>query len=139
MVKKKVMFLCTQNSARSQMAEGILRHFYGNNFEVFSAGSHPSNVNPKSIEVMDEIGINISHHRSKSLKEFLGQEFDFVITVCDKARATCPFFPGTATKYLHWSFPDPAEATGSEEEIRVVFREIRDDLKSKIEKELGKK
>src|SRR5688500_7740371 len=109
--KKRVLILCTGNSARSQMAEGLLRHMGGGNFEVESAGVEPSQVRPLAIEAMKEIGIDISGHRSKSVDEFIGQEFDYVITVCDNANESCPTFPGN-TQRIHWSFDDPAEATG---------------------------
>lgn len=127
----RVLFLCTGNSCRSQMAEGLLRHFGNNKFEVFSAGTHPSFVHPLAIEAMREIGIDISNHRSKSVMEFLGQEFDYVITVCDKAKESCPTFPGDV-KRIHWSFEDPAEATGTKEERMKVFRKVRDEIKSHI-------
>ena len=115
-MKKKVLFLCTENSCRSQMAEGILRHLMGNKFEVFSAGTRPSVVNPAAIKVMAEIGIDISGHRSKSIDGFQEMSFDFIITTCDAARETCPVFPGKARR-LHWSFNDPAKMEGSENEI----------------------
>ncbi len=134
MKKKKVLFLCTENSCRSQMAEGILRHLRGDEFEVFSAGTRPSVVNPIAIKVMAEIGIDISGHRSKSVEEFQGVNFDFVITTCDAARETCPVFPGIARR-LHWSFNDPAKAEGSEEEILSAFRKVRDEIKSSIVEE----
>jgi arsenate reductase len=129
--KKKVLFLCTGNSARSQMAEGLLRHMAGDRFEVFSAGTHPSFVRPEAIAVMRELGIDISGHRSKSVDEFLGQPFDFVITVCDHARESCPVFPGPAQR-IHWSLDDPAAATGSEAERLGVFRRVRDELAARI-------
>jgi arsenate reductase len=134
MMKKKVLFLCTENSCRSQMAEGILRHLKGSKFEVFSAGIKPSVVNPIAIKVMAEIGIDISGHRSKSVEEFQGMSFDFVITTCDAARETCPFFPGKA-RHLHWSFNDPAAVRGSEEEILSAFRKVREEIKSRIQEE----
>ncbi|WP_072151307.1 arsenate reductase ArsC [Candidatus Kryptobacter tengchongensis] len=127
----RVLFLCTGNSCRSQMAEGLLRHLGDNKFEVFSAGTHPSFVHPLAIEAMKEIGIDISNHRSKSVTEFLGQSFDYVITVCDKAKESCPTFPGE-TKRIHWSFEDPAEATGTIEEKMKVFRKVRDEIKEHI-------
>ncbi|VVB97544.1 Protein ArsC [uncultured archaeon] len=134
MKKKKVLFLCTENSCRSQMAEGILRHLRGNEFEVFSAGIRPSVVNPTAIKVMAEIGIDISNHKSKSVEEFKGMIFDFIITTCDAARETCPVFPGKARR-LHWSFDDPAVARGSEEEILSVFRKVRDEIGVRIQEE----
>src|SRR5437762_2011307 len=107
--KKRVLILCTGNSARSQMAEGLFRHEAGDGFEVFSAGTKPSQVRPEAVAVMREIGIDISGYRSKSVDEFTGQEFDYVITVCDHAKELCPVVPGR-TKHLHWSFEDPASA-----------------------------
>lgn len=115
MDKKRVLVLCTGNSCRSQMAEGFLRHMGGDKLEVFSAGVKPTQVNPLAIKVMAEVGVDISKHRSKSAMEFIGQQFDYVITVCDNAKQTCPAFPGHYEK-LHWSLEDPAEAKGSEEE-----------------------
>ena len=135
-MKKKVLFLCTENSCRSQMAEGIFRHLLGSEFEVFSAGSRPSAVKPTAIKVMAEIGIDISGHRSKSVDEFQGMNFDFVITTCDAARETCPVFPGIA-RHLHWSFNDPAKAEGSEEEILSAFRNVRDEIKQRIQEEFS--
>lgn len=123
----RVLILCTGNSARSQMAEGLLRHHGGPGFEVFSAGTHPSRVRPEAIQVMQEIGIDISGHRSKSVDEFAGQHFDYVITVCDNAKESCPVFPAT-TKRIHWSLRDPAGALGSEEQRRAEFRRVRDEL-----------
>ncbi len=113
------------------MAEGLLRHFGNNKFEVFSAGTHPSFVHPLAIEVMKEIGIDISNHRSKHVSEFIGQNFDYVITVCDRAKESCPTFPGQV-KRIHWSFEDPAEATGTKEERMKVFRKVRDEIKEHI-------
>jgi len=130
--KKRVLFLCTGNSARSQMAEGFLRHMAGDRFEVFSAGVKPTQVNPLAIKVMAEAGVDISKHRSKSAMEFIGQQFDYIITVCDNAKQTCPVFPGKHKK-IHWDLEDPAEAQGSEEERIVVFRTIRDEIRKKIE------
>jgi len=132
MNKKRVLFLCTGNSARSQMAEGFLRHMAGDRFEVFSAGVKPTQVNPLAIKVMAEAGVDISKHRSKSAMEFIGQQFDYIITVCDNAKQTCPVFPGKHEK-IHWDLEDPAEAQGSEEERIVVFRKIRDEIRKKIE------
>jgi arsenate reductase len=124
----RVLILCTGNSARSQMAEGLLRHDGGAAFEVASAGTKPSHVRPEAIAAMREIGIDISGHRSKSVDEFAGQAFDYVITVCDNAKQSCPVFPGT-TKRIHWSFDDPAAVQGSEEERLGAFRRIRDELR----------
>lgn len=129
--KKRVLILCTGNSARSQMAEGLLRHDAGNRFEVASAGVEPSRVRPEAIEAMSDIGIDISRHRSKSVEEFAGQEFDYVITVCDNANEHCPVFPGN-TKRIHWSFDDPAAAEGDEDTKRDVFRRVRDELRHRL-------
>jgi len=127
MTKKRVLILCTGNSARSQMAEGILRHIAGDKYDVTSAGTIASFVRPQAIAVMNEIGIDISAHRSKCLDEFLDQHFDYIITVCDNANQTCPTFPGNAER-IHWSFEDPAEAQGTEEQILDVFRRVRDEI-----------
>jgi len=131
MALKKVLFLCTGNSCRSQMAEGFLRNMAGDRFEVFSAGVKPTQVNPLAIKVMAEVGVDISKHRSKSATEFIGQQFDYVITVCDNAQQICPIFLGKYEK-IHWDLEDPAEAQGSEEERLVVFRLIRDEIKNKV-------
>jgi len=129
--KPRLLVLCTGNSARSQMAEGLLRHRIGDKYEVFSAGIKPTSVRPEAIEVMREIGIDISSHRSKSVDEFVGQEFAYVITICDNAKESCPVFPGK-TQRIHWSFADPAAAQGSEEERKAVFRQIRDQIAGRI-------
>jgi arsenate reductase len=129
---KRVLILCTGNSARSQMAEGLLKSAGGNRFEVHSAGTHPSIVNPLAIEAMSERGIDISRHRSKSVDEFEGQAFDYVITVCDNANENCPVFPGR-TKRIHWSFDDPAAASGSEEARLDVFRRVRDEIATRLD------
>jgi arsenate reductase len=113
------------------MAEGLLRYFGNGKFEVYSAGTNPSFVHPLAIEAMNEIGIDISWHRSKSVMEFIGQSFDYVITVCDKAKESCPTFPGDV-KRIHWSFEDPAEASGPKEERMRVFRKVRDQIKEHI-------
>ena len=120
---KRVLILCTGNSARSQMAEGILRHLAGDRFEVFSAGTHPVGLNRLAVEVLREIGIDISQHRSKSVDEFAGQHFDYVITVCDNARESCPVFPGAGER-IHHSFPDPAAFSGCRQS--AAFRQVRD-------------
>jgi len=130
-MKPRVLILCTGNSARSQMAEGLLRHEAGDRFEVFSAGTAPSRIRPEAIAVMAEIGLDISGHRSKSVSEFVGQNLDFVITVCDNAKETCPVFPGVI-KRLHWSFEDPAAVEGSEEVRKASFRRIRDQIHGRI-------
>lgn len=130
-MKQKILVLCTGNSCRSQMAEGYLRHLAGDRFEVVSAGLEPSVVNPKAIRVMLEDGVDISSHTSKDVAQFVGQEFDFIITVCDHAKERCPFFPGQAER-IHWSFQDPAAAKGTEEEVIAVFRGVRNQIKEKI-------
>jgi arsenate reductase len=129
MEKKRVLILCTGNSARSQMAEGLLRHDAGERFDVASAGTKPGVVRPEAIEAMKELGIDISGHRSKHVDEFAGQRFDYVITVCDHARESCPVFFGAAQR-LHRSFDDPAAASGSEEERLTLFRRVRDELRA---------
>lgn len=131
MAKRKALILCTGNSARSQMAEGLLRHAAGDRFEVHSAGTHPTTVRPEAVAVMSELGIDISNHWSKSVDEFTGQEFDLVITVCDAANEACPVFPGK-TRRIHWSFEDPAAVKGSYEERKVAFRQIRDQIRDRI-------
>jgi len=130
-MKKRVLILCTGNSARSQMGEGILRHDGGDAFEVESAGVKPGGVRPEAIQAMREIGIDISGHRSKSVDEFSGQEFDYVITVCDNARESCPVFPGR-TRRIHWGFEDPAAAQGDEATRVAVFRRVRDEIREKL-------
>ena len=130
-MKKKVLFLCTHNSCRSQMAEGLLRDMAGDKFEVSSAGVDPTSVHPLAKKVMKEIGIDISGQQSKSVDEFLDKEFDYVITVCDNVRQTCPFFPGNH-ELLHWSLEDPAIALGSEKERLLVFRKVRDQIRENI-------
>ncbi len=126
--KRRVLILCTGNSARSQMAEGLLRHDAGERFEVESAGTKASFVRPEATAVMRELGMDISGHRSKNVNEFEGQEFDYVITVCDNARESCPVFFGKAEK-LHHDFEDPATFTGSMEERLALFRRVRDELR----------
>jgi arsenate reductase len=128
MKKQRVLILCTGNSARSQMAEGLLRHDAGDRFEVFSAGVKPSKVRPEAVAVMRELGVDLSGHRSKHVDEFADQEFDYVLTVCDNARESCPVFPG-ATRMIHKSFVDPASAIGSEAEKLILFREVRDQIR----------
>lgn len=132
--KKKVLFLCTHNSARSQMAEGILRSSRGDKYEVYSAGTEPSRVNPYAVRAMAEIGVDISEHISKHVDKYSGEDFDTVITVCDNAKEVCPTFPGAA-KYLHKGFTDPSRFRGKDEEILAGFRVVRDEIKSWIEKE----
>jgi arsenate reductase (thioredoxin) len=127
--KKRVLILCSGNSARSQMAEGLLRHDAGERFDVESAGTKPSSVRPEAITAMRELGIEISGHRSKSVEEFEGQTFDYVITVCDNAKESCPVFSGAA-KRQHQSFDDPAALEGSEEERLALFRRVRGELRA---------
>ncbi len=119
----RVLFVCTGNSARSIMAETLLRHHGGDRFEVYSAGTHPRGINPLTLRVLDEAGIDTTGVRSKSVNEYLGQEFDHVVTVCDEARQVCPVFPGVHES-LHWGYEDPAEAVGTEEERLAVFRRV---------------
>jgi arsenate reductase (thioredoxin) len=130
-MKARVLVLCTGNSARSQMAEGLLRALAGERLEVESAGTAPSQVNPFAIRAMAERGIDIGHHRSKHLNEFLEQPFDAVMTVCDRAAEACPVFPGKAERF-HWSFPDPAAVQGSDEERLEAFRQVRDTLETTL-------
>jgi arsenate reductase len=130
-MKERVLILCTGNSARSQMAEGLLRELAGERMEVYSAGSKPSVVNPLAVEAMRERGIDISVHSSKHLGEYLAHPFGYVITVCDRAAEACPAFPGPARR-IHWSFPDPAAARGNEEERMEVFRSVRDDIETRL-------
>ena len=134
-MKQRVLFICTHNSARSQMAEGLLRHLAGDRFDVFSAGTEATEVRPLAINAMHEIGIDISGQHSKVLERYLHEPFDMVITVCDTAAEACPIFPG-AVQRRHWSFEDPSKATGSEAEQLVVYRHIRDEIRSRIESEL---
>lgn len=125
----RILILCTGNSCRSQMAEGFLKSF-DKKLEVYSAGTEPSNqVNPKAVQVMKEIGIDISRHYPKSVDNFLDKSFDYVVTVCDNAKESCPIFIGKVGKQIHIGFEDPAEATGSEEEILSVFRKVREEIK----------
>lgn len=129
--KIKVLILCTANSARSQMAEGLLRHIAGDTVDVFSAGRAPSSVNPFAIKAMRARGIDIASHRSDHIEQYLDREFDFVITVCDSAAESCPVFPGRAER-IHWSFPDPAAVTGDESAVLQSFNDIRDGLEKKL-------
>jgi arsenate reductase (thioredoxin) len=132
---KRVLFLCTHNSARSQMAEGLLRALGGDDFESFSAGTEATLVRPLAIKAMAELDIDITGQRSKVLTEYLKQSFEEVITVCDSANESCPIFPGAKNR-LHWSFPDPSRAQGSEEEQLAVYREVRDAIATRIKNEL---
>ncbi len=129
--KKSVLFVCTHNSARSQMAEGLLNHLYGDRYQAFSAGTEKTHVRPLTIEAMKNIGIDISHHQSKTVDSFGNMEFDYVITVCDNANKNCPYIP-TRNARLHWSFDDPADAEGTEAEKLAVFEKVRDEILEKI-------
>jgi arsenate reductase (thioredoxin) len=128
-MKQRILFLCTGNSARSQMAEALLRLIAGNHFEADSAGTHPAGLNPITIEAMQEIGVDVRHHRSKHVQEFAGQVFTYVITVCDRAKESCPVFPG-AVNMRHWSFDDPAAAPL--EARPEVFRRVRDEIADRM-------
>ena len=130
-MKKRVLILCTGNSARSQMAEGLLREMAGERFDVESAGVAPSAVRGEAIQAMQEIGIDISGHNSKSVDLFVDQQFDYIITVCDNARESCPVFPGTAER-IHWSFDDPAAAQGDDQSRLAAFRRVRDEIRSRL-------
>jgi arsenate reductase len=130
-MKKRVLFLCTGNSCRSQMAEGWLRHLAGDTFDVVSAGMQPVELHPYAVKTMGEAGIDISSHISKTVAPYLDQRFDYVITVCDRAAESCPVFSG-ASSQLHWNFEDPAKAQGTCEEQMVVFRKIRDEIAGRI-------
>jgi arsenate reductase len=135
MSKKRVLFLCTHNSARSQMAEGLLRALGGDRFEAFSAGTEATRVRPQAIQAMREIGVDISGQQSKTMERYLHEPFDAVITVCDDANEVCPVFFG-AKKRLHWSFPDPSKALGSAEERLAMYRSVRDAIRARIEADL---
>jgi arsenate reductase len=127
-MKKRLLILCTANSARSQMAEGLMRADHGDRFDVESAGSRATLVRPEAIAVLGELGIDITAHRSKVVDEFAGETFDYVLTVCDNAKESCPVYPGHG-KRVHHNFPDPASATGSEEERLAAFRRVRDEIR----------
>jgi arsenate reductase len=133
--KARVLFVCTHNSARSQMAEGLLRHLAGDDFEAFSAGTEATHVRPLAVEAMREVGVDISGQESETLDRYLGEPFDFVVTVCGEANEACPVFPG-AKRRLHWSLPDPSAASGTEEERLEVFRSVRERIRTRIEGEL---
>ena len=136
-MKPKVLFLCTGNSARSQMAEGYLRHAAGDRYEPRSAGVEPKELNPLAVQAMQEIGIDISKQQSKDVVSLLGQHIPYVVTVCDNAKERCPTFPGT-WKFLHWSFEDPATAVGTADEKLAVFRRVRDQIVEHIDREFVK-
>jgi len=133
-MRPKVLFLCTGNSARSQMAEGYLRHAAGDRFEAMSAGIEPKGLNPLAVEAMREIGIDISKQKSKDVVSLLGQHIPYVVTVCDNAKERCPTFPGT-WKFLHWSLEDPAEAAGTQEDKLRVFRRVRGQIIEHVDRE----
>jgi arsenate reductase len=133
--RRRVLFLCTHNSARSQMAEAWLRHLAAGQIEAHSAGTQATAVRPLAIRAMAEVGIDITHQESKTLDRYLGQLFDLVITVCDEANEACPVFP-EARERRHWSLPDPSRATGSEEQQLAAYRAVRDTLRARIEREL---
>jgi arsenate reductase len=135
-MKKKVLFICTHNSNRSQMAEGFLRALYPDRYEAFSAGTKPSHVSPDAITVMREACVDITQHRSKSLDEFRDEEFDYVVTVCDSAKETCPFFPATGAQ-LHNRFDNPWDFKGTEDEVLDQFRRVRDEIREWIQETFG--
>ncbi len=135
MAAQRVLFLCTHNSARSQMAEGLLRHVGGDRFEIHSAGTEATTVRPLAIKAMSELGIDISQQTSKTLDPYVNERFDRVITVCDDANEACPYFPN-AERRTHWSLPDPSKATGTEAEQLAVYRKVRDELRARIMREL---
>jgi arsenate reductase len=134
----RVLFLCTENACRSQMAEGLVNHDLAGQVQASSAGVRPSRVNPRAVQVMAELRINISQHRAKSVDDLAGEAFDLVITVCDQAQQQCPIFPGD-TEVLHVGFPDPARATGSEDEIMAAFRRVRDAMREQLVPRLREK
>jgi len=134
-LKKTVLFICTHNSARSQMAEGFLNALLGDRYEGYSAGIEPAKVNPYAIKAMAEVGIDMSKHRSKSIEEFRGKNFDYVVTVCESAREACPFFPGEVL--LHKDFRDPSEFRGTEDEIMREVREVREEIRDWLLKTFG--
>lgn len=133
---QRVLFLCVHNSARSQMAEGVLRARAGDRFEAFSAGNEATHVRPLAIRAMAELGIDISGQRSKTTADLGGQRFDYVITVCDDAKEACPYY-GNAAQQIHWGFDDPAAATGTEDEQLATYRRVRDEIASRIDEFVG--
>ncbi len=136
-MKTKVLFLCTGNSCRSQMAEGFLRDLGGDQFEAHSAGTTPSTLNPMAVEVMREAGIDIAGQWSKNASGYLGEHFAYIVTVCDNAKESCPIFPGPSRR-LHWSFEDPADATGMDEDRRIFFRQVRDKIGARVKELVDK-
>lgn len=134
----KVLFLCTENACRSQMAEGLVNHYLAGKVKAWSAGVAPTRVNPRAVQVMAELGLDISRQRAKSIADLGDQQFDLVITLCDSAQQQCPIFPG-ATQVIHLGFPDPARATGSDAEIMAAFRRVRDDMREQLIRFLAEK
>ena len=134
--KSRVLFLCTHNSARSQMAEGLLKYLAGDRFEAYSAGTVATRVRPEALSVMAELGMDISGQESKTLERYLGEPFEYVVTVCDDANESCPVFPG-ARERLHWSFEDPSRAEGEGEMRLAVFRRVRDEILARVDAELA--
>ncbi|MCB2227641.1 MAG: arsenate reductase ArsC [Desulfarculaceae bacterium] len=133
--KKRILFLCTGNSCRSQMAEALVNHLRGDEYQAFSAGVSPHGIDPRAVKAMAELGLDISGNRSKDTSEFLDQQFDYIVTVCDNARENCPFFPGAAQR-VHAGFPDPprlAAAAKSEEEAMAPYRRVRDEIRAFVE------
>jgi len=130
-MKKKILFLCTHNSCRSQMAEGLINHYLGDRFQAYSAGTEKTRVNPLAIQVLAELGIDISHHHSKTIAEFDGQRFDHIITLCGSANEQCPLFFGGTTR-VHIGFDDPSRLSGSDETVLPEFRRVRDELREKL-------
>jgi arsenate reductase len=135
-MKKKILFICTHNSARSQIAEGLVKSLCGELFDAYSAGTDPTEVNPYAVKVMEEIGIDISKQYSKKVDKFTGTKFDYVVTVCSGADKICPFFPGEK-EYIHKSFEDPSSFKGAEDEIIEKFRNVRDEIKYWIKEKFG--
>jgi arsenate reductase (thioredoxin) len=133
--RSRILFLCTHNSARSQMAEGLLRAIAGDRFEAHSAGTEATHVRALAVRAMDEIGVDITGQESKTLERYLQEPFEYVITVCDDANEACPFFPGARNR-LHWSLEDPSRAEGSDDERLAIFRRVRDEIRERIEQEL---
>lgn len=138
MTKKRILFLCTHNSCRSQMAEGLANHLLGDGYQAFSAGTEATRVNPTAIRIMAEIGIDISGHRSKTIDQFEGESFDHVITLCGDANETCPLFVG-GTERTHRGFDDPSRVDGTEEEVLQQFRRVRDEIRTWILENFGGK
>ena len=136
-MKKRVLFVCTHNSARSQMAEGLLRHFHGDGYEAFSAGTHPSRVNPFAVEAMAELGIDLSGHYSKTVESLGDELMDVVVTVCDSAREACPYVPAK-DRFFHHRFEDPSAVEGTDEEKLAAFRRIRDEIRKWLDEEFGR-